>query len=98
MTKYLDSSGSELEWARRESMCGWERAERNWASTARSMMPLLCSSSGRSGRRILSTNCWEGEGVEFVPVVVAVEREEASDEEKAAAKAARDLASSLPVS
>ena len=36
-------------------MLGWDNAARNCDSTAKSIMPLLCSSSGRSGRNVLST-------------------------------------------
>ncbi len=88
-------------------MCGWDKAARNWASTARSIIPLLCSSSGRSGRRVFKTNCWlvgfwEGALVEEVEVVDAVLVEELDSDffgfSNSAAKAARALDSSAPVS
>lgn len=56
-------------------------------------MPLLCSSSGRSRRRVFRTYCREDkEGGEEEGSV------ESLLEENAAAKAERDLASSAPVS
>ena len=93
ITKNRDSRGSGLVVPRRERMWGWDRAARNWASTARSIMPLLCSSSGRSGRRVFRTYCWEDkEGGEEEGSV------ESLLEENTAAKAERDLDSSAPVS
>ena len=80
-------------------MCGWESAARNWASTARSIIPLLCSSSGRSGRRVLRTYCccWVLVGKSLGGEEVEVAGPSSLDE-TSAANAARDLASSLPVS
>ena len=42
MTKYRASNGSELDEARRDRIWGWDNDVRNCASTAKSIMPLLC--------------------------------------------------------